>query len=425
MATILGLPKLSPTMDEGVLAKWNKKEGDKVSPGDVIAEVETDKANMDFVLEDEGTILKQLVKEGETVKLGAPVLILGKPGEDIAKLIAEAGKGAAAPAPKAEAAKAEAKEVPKAEAPKPETKKAEAPRGSVLASPLAKTMATDAGLDLRTLTGTGPGGRIVERDVKAALAGGPKNGTPASATPQAAAPAIVRVLAPAGQDVDKPLSQMRKAIAKRMTESKTTAPHFYLTSSCDAEPLMSFRTNLNAVIPDTDKVSVNDLIIKALALALRRVPEANASFLGDAIRYHGDVHIGVAVALDEGLITPVVRNADQKGVGAIHAEMVDLATRARQKKLKPEEFTGSTFSLSNLGMYGLDHFQAVLNPPEAGILAVGAVKDVPVVKNGAVVPGKRLALTLSIDHRSADGAIGARLLQEVVKLLEHPEALAL
>lgn len=250
-----------------------------------------------------------------------------------------------------------------------------------------------------------------------------KNGATPATTAQAAAPA--RLAVPAGQDVDKPLSQMRKAIAKRMTESKTTAPHFYLTSSCDAEPLMAFRTRLNAVIPETDKVSVNDLIIKALALALRRVPEANASFLGDAIRYHGDVHIGVAVALDEGLITPVVRHADQKGVGAIHAEMVDLATRARAKKLKPEEFTGSTFSLSNLGMYGLDHFQAVLNPPEAGILAVGAVKDVPVVKNGAVVPGKRLALTLSIDHRSADGAIGARLLQEVVKLLEHPEALAL
>jgi pyruvate dehydrogenase E2 component (dihydrolipoamide acetyltransferase) len=483
MAQIIGLPKLSPTMEEGVLVRWVKKEGDSVSPGDLVAEVETDKANMDFNIEDDGTLLKLLVKEGDTVKLGAPVAILGNPGEDVTALVAEAaggGNGAgsvqkaapaeakpaekAAPAAKAEpaakAAPAKAAPAPAKAAPaKAAPAKAAAPAkpGSLLASPLAKSLAIELGIDLRTVTGSGPGGRIVERDVRDAASGdaAPAQAEPETETPDAeeaeVAPAAkakpaakadstpstaiaVRGKAPvATSDADfedVPASNMRKRIAARLTEAKRDVPHFYLMRQVDAGPLLAFREKLNALLgadrPDArGKVSVNDLIVKAVALALVRVPECNAAWHDDSIRRFHRVHVGVAVAIEDGLVTPVVFDADKKGIGAIASEVRDLATRAKSRQLKGHEITGSTFTVSNLGMFGIERFTAILNPPEAGILAIGGVMDVPVVKDGQVVAGKRLTVTMSCDHRVIDGALGARWLVQLADLIEHPESLAL
>ena len=448
MAQILGLPKLSPTMEEGVLVRWTKKEGDKVSPGDLVAEVETDKANMDFNIEDSGTILKLLVKEGDTVKLGAPVMILGKPGEDTSALEAQAksgganGAAAAKPAPAAAPAAKPAPAPAAKPAPAPAVRPAPAPAakatasasdGKLLASPLAKTLAIELGIDLRTLTGSGPGGRIVERDVKAAAEGGAK---PAAKRPVAAEvePETALAVRHARQMVpdsdadyeDIPASNMRKRIAARLTEAKRDVPHFYLMRKLDAAPLLGFRQRLNDLLGDRGKVSVNDLIIKAVALALRRVPECNASWAGESIHRHNRVHVGVAVAIEDGLVTPVVRDADQKGIGAIAAEVKDLAERAKEKKLKGHEITGSTFTVSNLGMFGIERFTAIINPPEGGILAVGTTVDEPVVdKGGAIVAGKRMTVTMSCDHRVIDGALGARWLQAFAELFEKPESLAL
>ncbi len=473
MAQIIGLPKLSPTMEEGVLVRWTKKEGDKVSPGDLVAEVETDKANMDFNIEDEGTILKVLVKEGDTVKLGAPVMILGKAGEDVAALVAQASSTAVSP-PKAEKAEAPAADKPAATKPpaeakdgkqaaqpiakppavtappteKPQSAKpvhkaavsSDSSGGRVLASPLAKSMAIELGIDLRNVTGTGPGGRIVERDVKAASEGGGGHvvgGAPAAQvetedeadakTTQAIAIRQPKQMLPESdaEFTDVTASNMRKRIAARLTEAKRDIPHFYLQRQVDAAPLLAFRGRLNELLGDKGKVSVNDLVIKAAALALRRVPDCNAAWVGDAIRKFHHVHIGVAVAIDDGLVTPVIRNADQKGIGSIAAEVRDLADRAKHKGLKGHEITGSTFTISNLGMFGIERFTAILNPPEAGILAVGAVLDAPVVKDGQVVAGKRMTVSMSCDHRVIDGALGAKWLQAFAELIEKPESLAL
>jgi pyruvate dehydrogenase E2 component (dihydrolipoamide acetyltransferase) len=483
MAQIIGLPKLSPTMEEGVLVRWVKKEGDKVSPGDLVAEVETDKANMDFNIEDDGVLLKLLVKEGDTVKLGAPVAILGKAGEDISALIAQAqggggggGEKAAAKPEKPDAkpekpeAKPEAKpDVKPAAAPataaptapagaKPEPKpaaKAAAPAKSdsvagnkgdagarLLASPLAKTLAAELGVDLRRVQGTGPGGRIVERDVRAALDGGaagdsageaaeavePAGGAvePAAAAAPAAKPAKAPAVDLGESYEDVPASNMRKRIAARLTEAKRDIPHFYLQRQVDAAPLLAFRARLNELLGgDKPKISVNDLVLKATALALRRVPECNAAWVGEGIRRFHHVHVGVAVAIEDGLVTPVVRHADLKGLGTIAAEVKDLAERAKHRQLKGHEITGSTFTVSNLGMFGIERFTAILNPPEAGILAVGAVADAAVVKDGAVVAGKRMTVSMSCDHRVIDGALGARWLVAFAELIERPESLAL
>ncbi len=455
MAQIIGLPKLSPTMEEGVLVRWTKKEGDKVSPGDLVAEVETDKANMDFNIEDDGVLLKLLVKEGDTVKLGAPVAIIGKAGEDVSKLVEQAKSQApAAPAP---AAKAEPAPAPKEEprpkattkppapegraqpAPAPKAAAAPAPAGKLLASPLAKSLAIELGIDLRTITGSGPGGRIVERDVRAAAGGGgnghaaaaPEEPAEEAAEPtQALAVRHARQMVPegAGDYTDVPASNMRKRIAQRLTEAKRDVPHFYLMRQIDCAPMLAFRERLNALLGGTTsggKVSVNDLIVKAVALALRRVPDCNASWEGDAIRKFHRVNVGVAVAIEDGLVTPVVFDADQKGLGSIAAEVRDLAERARTRRLKGHEITGSTFSVSNLGMFAIERFTAILNPPEAGILAIGGVVDTPVVANGQVVPGKRMTVTMSCDHRVIDGALGAKWLAAFVDLIEHPESLAL
>ncbi|MDQ3341184.1 MAG: pyruvate dehydrogenase complex dihydrolipoamide acetyltransferase [Myxococcota bacterium] len=479
MAQIIGLPKLSPTMEEGVLVRWTKKEGDKVSPGDLVAEVETDKANMDFNIEDDGVLLKLLVKEGETVKLGAPVAILGKAGEDVSALIEQAKSGGggapkaaepkAAPketmgaedsanAPAAQKGKQSSEQKPEAKSQAPKAEQKPAPKaapkssadattmasskpegGKLLASPLAKTLAIELGIDLRGVKGSGPGGRIVERDVRQAADGHATQAHNGHATDEAETtdvesetqPTAIALRKPLRQDVgdddfeDLPASNMRKRIAARLTEAKRDVPHFYLMRKLDAAPLLGFRARLNELLGDRGKVSVNDLIIKAVALALRRVPECNASWEGDAIRRYHRVHVGVAVAIEDGLVTPVVRDADQKGIGAIAAEVKDLAERAKKRGLKGHEITGSTFTVSNLGMMGIERFTAIINPPEGGILAVGATVDEPVIQGDKVVPGKRMTVTMSCDHRVIDGALGAKWLQAFAELFEKPESLAL
>ena len=448
MAQTINMPKLSPTMEEGVLAKWTKKVGDKIAPGDVIAEVETDKANMDFPLEDEGILLEILVAEGTTVKLGDPVAILGEPGETLADAAAlqkpaadqSASKRAAAPEAGAQKAEPETPEpekaaapkavAPKAAAPKPDAQPALAPapsgssNGRVKASPLARKIAREQGVDLHALTGSGPFGRIVQQDIFAAAQGGTaKTGAPAGPQPQVRAyvPAT-----PSGEDVTVPASQMRKTIAKRLVEAKLTVPHIYLTAEATIDSLLDLREQTNAALGI--KLSVNDLVIKALAVALRRIPEANVSWTDAGIVRHGRIDLGVAVSVPDGLITPVIRNADQKGIAAISAEVRALAARAKEKKLKPEEYTGGTASISNLGMFGVREFTAIINPPEAVILAVGTTEKRAIVveKNGKdeIVVARRMTLTLSCDHRVVDGVLGAQLLAEVVRTLQNPLALA-
>ena len=440
MATLISMPRLSPTMEEGVVAKWLKQEGDKISPGDIVAEVETDKANMDFPLEDEGVLLKLLAAPGQTIKLGAPVAILGKKGEDITQLLKELGSASAeAPKPVAAAPTQAAAPTPvAAPTPAPVQSEVTAPAvqavaptqartgGRLNASPLARRLATEAGVDLRTLKGSGPGGRIVKRDIESA----PKLATQSLGLP-ASSPVATPTLLPG--DELTPLSMIRRTAARRLVEAKQTVPHFYLTSEVDMEATMAFREQLNHASQASggDKVSVNDLILKSLARALRLVPRANMSFSPDgqnAIVHHR-VDVSVAVALDDGLITPVVRGADGKSLGAIAREVRELAQRGRDKKLRPEEYTGGTFSLTNLGMYGIREFYAIINPPESGILAVGQVEKRPVVveRDGKdqIEIRRRLTLTLSCDHRIVDGALGAQLLAKVVEGLREPMLLVL
>jgi pyruvate dehydrogenase E2 component (dihydrolipoamide acetyltransferase) len=455
MASIITMPRLSPTMEEGVLAKWTKKEGDKIAPGDIIAEVETDKANMDFPLEDEGVLLKLLVAEGATVKLGDPVAVLGEAGEDPAAVMKEIASHAAAvsrqpPAVSSQAAavssqppsavgsqnKPELKDREQGETRAPDPTRpapgrtatatataagGEAPaangngHGRVLASPFARKLALEKGVDLRGVTGSGPRGRIVQRDIDDAAARGPAE-TPAAS------------YAPSREDQLVPASQMRKTIARRLVEAKREIPHIYLTVDASVDRLVELREQLNEA--GEVKVSINDLVVKALALALVRVPEANVSWTADGLLRHGGVHVGMAVSLpDNGLITPVVRDADRKSIGALARETRSLAERARAKKLKPEEFTGGSATVSNLGMYGVREFVAIINPPESVILAVGATEKRAVVveKDGAdkVEIARRMTLTLSCDHRVVDGVLGAKLLAEVRKLLEKPMGMLL
>ncbi|MCB9593709.1 MAG: pyruvate dehydrogenase complex dihydrolipoamide acetyltransferase [Sandaracinaceae bacterium] len=413
MAKIVGLPKLSPTMEEGTLARWAIAEGARFGVDDLIAEVETDKATMEWRAFDPGCLLKILVEEGAVLQPDAPVAIFGEEGEDIGPLLAELAKGGGAPAtPELVAAPAAP---PSASAPAATAPAASAPvatpraDGRVLASPYVRKLGREHDVDLAQVPGTGPGGRIIKRDLDAWLA----SPRPAAAP---AAPSGVRQ----PPRVEK-LSSMRRTIARRLTESKQTVPHFYLTIDVDAGPLLAARKQINAELEaDGEKVSVNDLVLKACAVALRRVPTANASFMGDSLHFHQVVDVSVAVAIPEGLVTPVVRDADRKGIREIAREVRELAGRARDKKLTPEEMTNGTFSLSNLGMYGIEEFAAVINPPEGCILAVGAVRDEPVVVGGAVVAGKRMKATLSCDHRVVDGAVGAQWLAAFKKAIEQP-----
>lgn len=419
MAKILDMPKLSPTMEEGQISAWHKKVGDSIGVDDLLAEVETDKATMEFRSFDKGTLLAILVPDGSVVKLGQPVAIVGAAGEDVSALVAQAGAASSKPAAAASAPAATTSSAAPAATPATvptETSASDSSRPK--ASPYVRKLARERGLALGGVEGTGPGGRIVARDL---------DSLGASSGAQAAS----RGPAPADRSTEsRPLSMMRKTIARRLTESKQTVPHFYLTIDIDADPLHELRQklleDLGASLGEgAPKLSFNDVLLKAVAIALVRVPSCNASFSADALLFHNRVDLSVAVAVEDGLVTPVVRDADCKSVLEIAREVRDLAKRARDKKLRPEEMAGGTFSVSNLGMFGIDEFSAVINPPEGAILAVGQMRREPVVRGEAVVPGRRMAMTLSCDHRVIDGAVGAAFLAELRKLLEHPSQILL
>ncbi|MBM3886093.1 MAG: 2-oxo acid dehydrogenase subunit E2 [Gemmatimonadetes bacterium] len=427
MATKVFMEALSPTMEEGRLVSWLKQEGDAVKPGDVLAEVETDKAVMELAARGEGVLRKQLVAAGTTAAVGTLVGIIAGASEDIAALLG--GGAAAAPAPSPAAAApapaATSPATPPAAPSVPVTPAApSAPAGRVVASPLARRLAGDVGVDLGALHGSGPGGRIVKRDIEAAIAAGvasaPTSAGGATAAPRAAVPARTG----AGFR-DEPLTQIRKTIARRLSESIGPIPTFYLTAEFDLSRAAEMRAAA-AELGDAYKFSFNDLILKATATALTKHPEVNAHWLGDKIRYFDAVHLGMAVATDDGLIVPVIFDANAKGMGAISAEAKTLAKKARERKLKPEEFTGSTFSVSNLGMMQIDQFTAIINPPEVGILAVGAIEDkVEVAPDGGFIVRKKLRVTMSCDHRVIDGAVGAAFLQTLRRLVENPLLLSL
>jgi pyruvate dehydrogenase E2 component (dihydrolipoamide acetyltransferase) len=432
MATNILMPALSPTMTEGTLARWLKKEGETVRAGDVIAEIETDKATMEVEAVDEGVLGRILVADGtEGVKVNEPIAVLVDKGEAVPEAAAPAAKAGAAKngAPKAEASKAEAPkaEAPKQDAPKAAPAPAAAAGGRVVASPLAKRMAKQAGLDLSGMAGSGPGGRIVRVDVEAALAGG--RAAPVAAAAPAEAPKPAAPVTMTAPHTLVPHSTMRRVIARRLVEAKSTIPHFYVTMDIEIDALLKLRSQLNAKSPKDGagafKLSVNDLVIKAAAVTLRRVPRVNASWTEDAIALYDDVDISVAVSIPEGLITPIVRRADQKGLAAISNEMKDLGARAKSGKLKPEEFQGGGFSISNMGMYGVRDFSAIINPPQAAILAVSAGQPRPVVKDGALAIATVMTCTLSVDHRVVDGALGAEWMAEFKRIMEDPMSLML
>ena len=440
MSTKVFMEALSPTMEEGRLVKWLKNEGDAIKSGDVLAEVETDKAIMELVARGDGVLRKRLLAEGGTAPVGTLIGVVAAADENIDALVGEAaaGTGAAAPAP----APVPSASPPPASEPPTEKPKTSQPGGGAAAaatappatpaqpaaeqkpappsapagdggrtksSPLARRIAGERGVNLGTVTGSGPGGRIIRKDVEAA-----------AAAPAAGAPAGRAVAAPSGADyTDTPLTQIRKTIARRLAESIGPVPTFYLTAEFDMERVAEMRTAM-AEMGDEFKVSFNDIILKAVATALAQHPECNAHWLGDGIRTWHRVHLGMAVAIDEGLITPVIFDAHLKRLSEIGAESRDLAKRARERKLKPDEYTGSTFSVSNLGMFGIDHFTAIINPPEAGILAIGSIEERPVIRDGDMSIRRRLRVTMSCDHRVIDGATGAKFLQTLRRLIENP-----
>jgi pyruvate dehydrogenase E2 component (dihydrolipoamide acetyltransferase) len=418
MAIVINMPRLSDTMTEGVVAKWHVKVGDAITEGKLLAEIETDKATMDFEAfpGQEGTLLHIGVGEGEASPVDTILAVIGAKGEDISALLAGAP---AEPAPAAAAVAVEVREAPApvaVPAPTPAPAATPAPTADhrVKASPLAKSLAAEKGVDLRAVTGSGEGGRIVKRDIETAA-------TASAATPSAAPTAAVSY--PSSGYQDTPISQMRKTIAKRLSESKFTAPHFYLTMSVDMDAAIEARQALNA--SGDHKISFNDLVVKAVAKGLKKHPAVNSAWLGDVIRTNYDVHVGVAVAVEDGLLVPVVRHADAKSLTQISAEVKDFAQRAKTKKLQPMDWEGNTFTISNLGMFGIDQFTAIVNPPDSCILAVGGIQSVPVVKNGQVVPGNIMKLTLSCDHRVVDGATGSAFLNSVKAFLESPVTMML
>jgi pyruvate dehydrogenase E2 component (dihydrolipoamide acetyltransferase) len=448
MATKVFMEALSPTMEEGRLVKWLKNEGDAVKSGDVLAEVETDKAVMELVARGDGVLRKRLINEGDTAPVGTLAGVIATADENIDALVAGAGSpapAAGAPAPekvvatqqetagassvprRAEESQGEAStppqqkvadvppSVPAGDTPRsPSGPAAPAPApADVRSSPLARRLASERGLDLAAVQGSGPNGRIIKRDIEAAAAAGAAAPRAAAAAPSASA--IPRE----GDFYDEPLSQIRKTIAKRLGESIGPIPTFYLTAEFDLTRVMEMRKAMTE-LGDQFKVSVNDVLLKATATALSQHPEVNAHWLGDKIRYHNRVHLGMAVATDEGLIVPVIWDADRKRMSDISREAKELAKRARERKLKPEEFTGSTFSVSNLGMFGIDQFTAIINPPEAGILAIGTSEDKLVVVDGEAVVRNRVRVTMSCDHRIIDGAVGAKFLQTLRRLIENP-----
>ena len=461
MAITIEMPKLSDTMEEGVLSAWLVDEGDSVSAGDILAQVETDKATMDLEAFDDGILLKKMIDEGDAVPIGEMIAVLGEEGEDISDLLGDTDGSDDVTeddaSSEAETASAEA-EPSQPEPGSPDTEVAASPAGDgeltertpepvpaptdasgerVKASPLARRVAQEHSLDLGSVDGTGPNGRIVRSDVEAAIEEREAAPEPApetapeptgdgAPTPQPAPAESVEI--DVGYDTES-ISQMRKAISRRLAQSKFTAPHFYLTIDVDMGHAAEVRAELNERAEEKDRarISYNDLITKACALALREHPYVNASYHADEgeIRKYDDVHVGVAVAIDEGLITPVIRNADQKGLTQIAAETRELAEKARNRELQPEDYEGATFTTSNLGMFGIEEFTAILNPPNAAILAIGGIRDEPVVEDGEIVPGKRMKVTLSCDHRVVDGAVGAQFLDTMQGYLEDPMTMLL
>jgi pyruvate dehydrogenase E2 component (dihydrolipoyllysine-residue acetyltransferase) len=456
MATQVIMPKLSPTMEEGQLSRWLKKEGDKVSMGEPLAEIDTDKATMEMQALGNGVLRKIFINEGESAPLGQLIAIIGEPDEDISSFTSQAAttqepqtaKASAPPEAKEEQDSAEPEAAPTS-APQPATTApasdggktagngdgdrsparlpAEAvSTGRLIVSPLAARMAAESGIDLRSVSGSGPGGRIIKRDVETLIRGGDKAAVaPTGATPQRHLRAVEvgtfqkSTTAQASAYRDEPISEMRRTIARRLVTSLGPIPHFFLTTEIEMDRAAEMRSGINALDPEL-KISVNDVIIKVAAAALMQHPQVNASFQEKVVRYYEQADIGVAVAIEDGLITPIVRAADQKSLGEIAAEVRDLAERARNRKLRPEEFLGATFSISNLGMFGIDEFTAVINPPEGAILAVGAMAPKPVVRNNEVVVRQMMRVTMSCDHRVIDGATGAKFLQTFKKILENP-----
>jgi len=416
-ATVIRMPALSDTMTEGVINKWNFKVGDKVKSDDSLADVETDKATMEVVGYEAGTLLYIGPKEGEAAPVNGIIAIVGKEGTDITPLLQD-NAGAAAPAvtPAAESA-------PVASAPAAEETETSHSDGRVKASPLARKIAKEKGIDINAVKGTAEGGRIVKKDIedfKPGAAAPAAESAPAqgAAPAKAAAPIVLPTFTGEEKFTERPVTQMRKAISRRLSDSLFTAPHFYVTMSIDMDQAIAARNKINEVAPV--KISFNDFVVKAAAIALRQHPAINSSFLGDKIRTNEHVHIGVAVAVDEGLLVPVIKFADNKSLSHLSVEVKEFAQKSKAKKLQPNEMEGSTFTISNLGMFGVDEFTAIINTPNACILAVSGIQAVPVVKNGAVVPGNVMKVTLSSDHRVVDGASAAAFLQTLKQLLEEP-----
>ncbi|TGN18424.1 pyruvate dehydrogenase complex dihydrolipoamide acetyltransferase [Leptospira idonii] len=445
MAKIQEMTQLSPTMTEGTIVKWIKKEGDSVSPGEVLAEVETDKAVMEMEAYDSGVLLKIIEQEGSKLKVGQALAIIGKPGEDVSSLLEKAKSSQPASSPGSSPAsketvvtaaevvvpptaktQADSNSVSKAEPSFPAKQTAEPKKeinpelrgqARILASPLAKSIAIEQGIDLHLVIGTGPEGRITKKDVLDAIG-----------SKQSSGGSSVSFSINAKDEVIS-LGGMRKTIAKRLTESKQNLPHFYLNADINAKALESFRVSLNDFkdknLGETaPKVSVNDIIVKAVAASLKLHPKVNASWQEDSILQYGRIDVGIAVSLEGGLLTPVVRSADKKSIFQISSEVKELAKKARDRKLKPEEFSNGTFTISNLGMYGISKFTAIINEPESAILAVGGIEDKPVVENGELKAGRVLSITLSCDHRVIDGAVGAEFLRTLKSLLENPSLIS-
>ncbi len=445
MASEVIMPKLSPTMEEGQLSRWLKKEGDSVAMGEPLAEIDTDKATMEMQALTSGVLRKILIKEGESAPLGQVIAIVGEADEDISELErkAQAPKTEAAPPASTQAPVEEQPSEPSTAAPppspqpppaKPEvTTGGDGRQGDVVAaeasgrlivSPLAARMAAEAGIDLRSLSGSGPGGRIIKRDIEDAITRGqevtaPERAEAAQPRLRAVPPLQQPTIAGASPFRDEPISEIRKVIARRLVTSLGPVPHFFLTTEIEMDRAVEMRRNINALDPDL-KISINDIIVKVAAAALIQHPQVNASFQERVIRYYERADIGVAVAIEDGLITPVVRSADQKSLSEIARELRDLAERARARKLRPEEYTGAGFSISNLGMFGIDEFTAVINPPEGAIVAVGTVTPKPVVREDEIVVRQMMRATMSCDHRVIDGATGAKFLQTLKKILENP-----
>ncbi len=404
---IVRMPKLSDTMTEGVIAKWHKKVGDKIKSGDLLAEINTDKATMEFESFQDGVLIHIGIEEGKAVPVDSIIAILGKGGEDVKAILASADQGGSAKAEVKTEAKVTtaAKTQDTAVAKKTETVvKQSSSNGRVIASPLAKALAKEKNIDISRVSGTGDNGRVTKKDIEAFKQGGASNFV-------------------SGKEgfTDEPASQMRKVIAKRLLESKNGAPHFYLTIEADMDNCIASRTAINNV--SESKISFNDIVIKACAMALRKHPRVNSSWMGDKIRLFQHIHIGMAVAVEDGLLVPVIRFADQKALSQIGGEAKDLGKRAKEKKLQPADWEGNTFTVSNLGMFGIESFTSIINSPESCILSVGAIRQIPVVKNNMVVPGNVMKLTLACDHRSVDGATGAAFLQTLKMYLENPIAM--